>query len=137
MTISIPNARPNTAGVAIAANGNGNGHLLLTRTEVKRLSKSREFLGLLRARKFGVRRIKKALHYERELKLLQIELVKMQRWVQLENKRVAVIFEGRDAAGRAAPSAGSPSISIRARCGWWRCPSPPPRNPANGIFSAT
>jgi polyphosphate kinase 2 len=100
MTISIPNARPNTAGVAIAANGNGNGHLLLTGTEVKRLSKSREFLGLLRARKFGVRRIKKALHYERELKLLQIELVKMQRWVQLENKRVAVIFEGRDAAGK-------------------------------------
>ena len=77
MTVSVPNHRQSMAGVPPATNGNGNGHLLLTRTEVRKLSKSREFLGLLRARKFGVGRIKKALHYERELKLLQIELVKM------------------------------------------------------------
>ncbi len=31
---------------------------------------------------------------------LQIELVKLQRWIAKENKRVAVIFEGRDAAGK-------------------------------------
>jgi len=98
--VSVPNLRQSMAGVPPATNGNGNRHLLLTRTEVRKLSKSREFLGLLRARKFGVGRIKKALHYERELKLLQIELVKMQRWVQQEGKRVAIIFEGRDAAGK-------------------------------------
>ncbi len=40
------------------------------------------------------------LQYERELKLLQIELVKLQQWVQKNNKRVAIIFEGRDAAGK-------------------------------------
>ena len=100
MTVSVPNPRQSMAAVPPATNGNGNGHLLLTRTEVRKLSKSREFLGLLRARKFGVGRIKKALHYERELKLLQIELVKMQRWVQQEGKRVAIISEGRDAAGK-------------------------------------
>jgi len=40
------------------------------------------------------------LQYERELKQLQIELVKLQQWVQKNNKRVAIIFEGRDAAGK-------------------------------------
>ena len=98
--VAIPKARNGGDTVLHARNGNGNGHLLLTQPEVRGLSSSREFLGLLRSRKFGVGRIKKALHYERELKLLQIELVKMQRWIQQEGKRVAVIFEGRDAAGK-------------------------------------
>lgn len=40
------------------------------------------------------------MQYERELKQLQIELVKLQQWVQKNNKRVAIIFEGRDAAGK-------------------------------------
>ena len=38
--------------------------------------------------------------YEDELSRLQVELVKMQRWVRAEGKRVVVIFEGRDAAGK-------------------------------------
>jgi polyphosphate kinase 2 len=38
--------------------------------------------------------------YERELRLLQIELIKLQEWVKQEGKRVTVIFEGRDAAGK-------------------------------------
>ena len=38
--------------------------------------------------------------YEKELRRLQVELVKMQRWVRAEGKRVVVIFEGRDAAGK-------------------------------------
>lgn len=40
------------------------------------------------------------ISYENELKLLQIELVKLQQWIAKNNKRVAVIFEGRDAAGK-------------------------------------
>ena len=38
--------------------------------------------------------------YERELKVLQIELSKLQRWIKQEELRVVVIFEGRDAAGK-------------------------------------
>ena len=38
--------------------------------------------------------------YERELNKLQIELVKLQEWIKHEGLRVAVIFEGRDAAGK-------------------------------------
>lgn len=38
--------------------------------------------------------------YEQLLQLLQIELVKLQNWVNKKGKRVIIIFEGRDAAGK-------------------------------------
>jgi polyphosphate kinase 2 len=38
--------------------------------------------------------------YEKELARLQTELVNMQQWVKAGGKRVVVIFEGRDAAGK-------------------------------------
>ena len=38
--------------------------------------------------------------YWRELEGLQVELVKMQRWVEAKGRRVAIVFEGRDAAGK-------------------------------------
>ncbi|MDZ7608932.1 MAG: polyphosphate kinase 2 [Cyclobacteriaceae bacterium] len=37
---------------------------------------------------------------QKELEKLQIELVKLQSWVQKEKQRVVVVFEGRDAAGK-------------------------------------
>ncbi|UWR50522.1 polyphosphate kinase 2 [Phaeobacter inhibens] len=39
-------------------------------------------------------------HYDKEMKRLQIELVKMQSWVRATGARIAIIFEGRDAAGK-------------------------------------
>jgi polyphosphate kinase len=38
--------------------------------------------------------------YDRELLRLQTELVKMQEWVRQEGRRLVVVFEGRDAAGK-------------------------------------
>ena len=38
--------------------------------------------------------------YEGQLRLLQIELLKLQAWTRKSNQRVAIIFEGRDAAGK-------------------------------------
>ncbi len=46
-----------------------------------------------------VKRMPKEL-YEAELYRLQAELVKLQEWVRTEGKRVVVVFEGRDAAGK-------------------------------------
>jgi len=40
------------------------------------------------------------LVYEEELLLLQIQLVKLQEWIRAEGRRVVVLFEGRDAAGK-------------------------------------
>ena len=39
-------------------------------------------------------------YYEREKRLLQIELVKLQNWVKDTGQRVIIVFEGRDAAGK-------------------------------------
>lgn len=38
--------------------------------------------------------------YEKDLAALQIELVKMQTWAKESGARVAIVFEGRDAAGK-------------------------------------
>jgi polyphosphate kinase len=40
------------------------------------------------------------LHYFRELLRMQVELVKLQDWVVAKHKKVVVLFEGRDAAGK-------------------------------------
>ena len=38
--------------------------------------------------------------YERELKKLHVELVKLQQWVQEKGLKVCIVFEGRDGAGK-------------------------------------
>jgi len=38
--------------------------------------------------------------YEKELRRLQIELVKLQEWVKDQGLKVVILFEGRDAAGK-------------------------------------
>jgi polyphosphate kinase 2 len=42
----------------------------------------------------------KKSYYEKNLRELQVELVKLQEWVRHEGLRVVVLFEGRDAAGK-------------------------------------
>ncbi|MFV0157322.1 polyphosphate kinase 2 [Empedobacter falsenii] len=42
----------------------------------------------------------KKFEYETELLKLQSELVNFQNWISTENKKVAIIFEGRDASGK-------------------------------------
>lgn len=39
-------------------------------------------------------------NYDKNLRLLQIELVKLQKWINNKKLKVVVIFEGRDAAGK-------------------------------------
>ncbi len=38
--------------------------------------------------------------YKKELKRLQIELRRLQKWVKVEGLRIVLVFEGRDAAGK-------------------------------------
>src|SRR2546429_1034001 len=38
--------------------------------------------------------------YDREKRLLQIELLKLQNWIKASGERLIVLFEGRDAAGK-------------------------------------
>lgn len=38
--------------------------------------------------------------YEEEKRALQIELLKLQKWVKSSGKKIVLVFEGRDAAGK-------------------------------------
>jgi polyphosphate kinase 2 len=42
----------------------------------------------------------KTKDYERELAILSVEMVKLQEWVKREGKKICVVFEGRDGAGK-------------------------------------
>lgn len=48
--------------------------------------------------------------YEKIKQSLQIELLKLQHWMRQEGKRLIVLFEGRDAAGKGKPSSALWSI---------------------------
>jgi len=51
-------------------------------------------------RKKKLRKALRDVEYEEELIRLQIELIKLQNWVYENKKRVMIIYEGRDAAGK-------------------------------------
>ncbi len=72
----------------------------LSEEELAQLTSNRGLLTLLRQRGLSARKALSTLRYEEELEKLQIELVRLQRSVQLEGRRVAIVFEGRDAAGK-------------------------------------
>ena len=48
----------------------------------------------------SAKRAAKTFRYKKELRRLQIELVKLQEWIRHEGLRVVILFEGRDAAGK-------------------------------------
>lgn len=72
----------------------------LTEEELAEINSKKGLLQLLSTKNVNVKKALVKLRYEQELELLQIELVKLQRSVQLEGRRVAIIVEGRDAAGK-------------------------------------
>ena len=72
----------------------------ITPEDLERLNSSRGLHALLKAKKIRPARILRTLRYEAELEKLQVELMKLQRSIQEQGRRVAVLFEGRDAAGK-------------------------------------
>ncbi len=73
---------------------------VLTIEDFESVSNNEELLAIINKKGIDIDKVQVKLDYEEELKKLQIELVKLQRWIAKNNKRVAVIFEGRDAAGK-------------------------------------
>ncbi len=51
-------------------------------------------------KKTNLQKALRMARYEMEFKRLQAELVKLQNWVIARNKKIVIIFEGRDAAGK-------------------------------------
>jgi polyphosphate kinase 2 len=72
----------------------------LTPDDLDAISTTKGLLKLLGSKNINPEKALVKLRYEQELERLQIELVRLQRDVQLNGRRLAVIFEGRDAAGK-------------------------------------
>jgi polyphosphate kinase 2 len=72
----------------------------LSAEDFENLTSSAELLALIKEKNVSFSKVKNTLSYNNELRLLQIELVKLQHYISNQNKRVAIVFEGRDAAGK-------------------------------------
>jgi len=61
---------------------------------------SKELIALIKEKEIDKEKVLRLLQYENELEQLQVELVKLQQWANKTKQRIAIIFEGRDAAGK-------------------------------------
>ena len=73
---------------------------MLTREDLLQVKKRDDLIKLAKGSGVKLKKQLRNLNYEIELAGLQAQLVNLQQWISKNNKRVAVIFEGRDAAGK-------------------------------------
>ncbi|HEY5626743.1 MAG TPA: polyphosphate kinase 2 [Nitrospira sp.] len=72
----------------------------LTTDDLARINTRKGLLRLLKNKDVDLEEVRKTLLYEQELRQLQVELVRLQRWIQSSGERIAILVEGRDAAGK-------------------------------------
>jgi len=72
----------------------------IKKEDLDQLNSNRGLKYLLAQEETDYKSVLEKLKYERRIKELQIELIKMQTWVVKRKKRVMIIFEGRDFAGK-------------------------------------
>ncbi len=72
----------------------------LTLQDFEKSTSNKQIRKIIKEKNISLEKVSAKIFYEEELKKLQIELVKFQKWVVKHNKRVAILFEGRDAAGK-------------------------------------
>ncbi|HAB89256.1 MAG TPA: polyphosphate kinase 2 [Bacteroidetes bacterium] len=74
---------------------------MLSESDLAKVNTREEILNLLEQKNHPLAKEMRAYQtYRDELKGLQIELLKFQEWVVKNNKRIAILYEGRDAAGK-------------------------------------
>ncbi len=71
-----------------------------TEEDLLRAESRKDIIDIASAKKINLKKPIDHRNYEIELKELQSELVKLQKWIVKKKLRVAIIFEGRDAAGK-------------------------------------
>jgi polyphosphate kinase len=72
----------------------------LTNEDLRRINTRKGLLQILKFKQVDLEEVRKTLLYEQELQALQVELVRLQRWIQNDGQRIAILVEGRDAAGK-------------------------------------
>ena len=67
---------------------------------LKKLNSKIGLLSLLSKKPLNLDRAIRYVDYQKKLKKLQVELIRLQTWAINKEERIIVIFEGRDAAGK-------------------------------------
>lgn len=73
---------------------------MLTIEELSKVKRRSELFDLAEKKGIATKKIRRKVQYEEDLVHLQAELVNLQQWVAKHKMRVAILFEGRDAAGK-------------------------------------
>ncbi len=68
--------------------------------DLNKLNSNRALKAILSKEPYNLERALRYVDYEKRLKKLQVELIKLQTWAIQENERIIFLFEGRDAAGK-------------------------------------
>ncbi len=71
-----------------------------TREDLEQATTRRDLIRIAGEKEINISKVKKNLKYQLELEELQAEMVALQKWITDHKLRVAIIFEGRDAAGK-------------------------------------
>jgi len=72
----------------------------ITKSDVDILNSNKGLTALLSRESYNIEKAVRYVKYEKKLKKLQVELIRLQTWAIDENERIIVIFEGRDGAGK-------------------------------------
>ena len=72
----------------------------LTDEDLRRINTRKGLIQLLENKAVDIEEVRTTLLYEQELRQLQVELVRLQRCVRSKGERIAILVEGRDAAGK-------------------------------------
>ena len=73
---------------------------MYTAKQLLRASTRKDLVEIADQEGIKLKKTLRRLQYEQDLEKLQVELVNLQQWVAEKKLRVAVLFEGRDAAGK-------------------------------------
>ncbi len=72
----------------------------LSPSDIKKLNSNKGLLALLSKEPLSVEKALRYVNYQRKLKKLQVELIRLQTWAIQNEERIILVFQGRDAAGK-------------------------------------
>ncbi len=73
---------------------------MFTANELESVKKRKELIRIANEKEMDISKYVKTITYTEELRMLQAKLVELQQWISKNKLRVAILFEGRDAAGK-------------------------------------
>ena len=72
----------------------------LTSSDIKQLNTKKGLVALIDKEPLSVEKALRYIKYEKNLKKLQVELIRLQTWAIKNEERIIIVFQGRDAAGK-------------------------------------